>query len=121
MTQPADSLEADERQDAIVPGGSGAKFGSLRFDRSGMATVGAGDDPKGPGDPVGFKVRECFETFSRTDHGDVDDRSQRDLNDLSEGVLLGLVKAVDYSSDGYRIPEGNEEEAPIRKRCDAVN
>lgn len=86
-----------------------------------MATVGVGDDPKGSGNPVGFKARECVEAFSRADHGDVDDRSQRDLYDLSEGFLLGLVKAVDYSPDGYRVPEGNDEEAPIRKRCDAVN
>lgn len=78
-----------------------------------MVAVGGSDDPKGPGNPVGFKIRECVEAFSRADHGHVDDRSQRDLYDLSESVLLGLIKAVDYASDGCRIPEGNDEEAPI--------
>lgn len=76
-------------------------------------TVGGSDDPKGPGNPVGFEVRERVETFSCADHGHIDDRSQRDFYDLSESVLLGLVKAVDYPSDGCRVPEGDEEEAPI--------
>lgn len=120
MTQPAYGFIPDERQDALVPGGSGVKFGSLRFYRSGIA-IGGSDDPKGSGHPVDFKVRECVEAFSRTDHGHIDNRSQRDLYNLSESLLFGLVKAVDYSSDGCRVPKGNEEEAPIRKRCDAVN
>lgn len=59
VTQPADGLEPDKSQDSLVPGGSGVKFGSPRFDRSGMVAVGGSDDPKGSGNPVGFKIREC--------------------------------------------------------------
>lgn len=77
-----------------------------------MASSGS-DNAEGSGNPVGFKVRESVEAFSRADHGYVEDRSKRDLQNLSECFLLGLVEAVDDASDGCRVSEGNEEETPI--------